>query len=48
MGKKMSASVYQIGAANPRLQKVLDALDDIKSKVSTVLLVKAVVMNLYN
>ncbi len=25
--------VYQIGSANPRLQKVLDALDDIKSKV---------------
>lgn len=27
--------VLQIGAANPRLQKVLDALDAIKTKVKT-------------
>jgi len=40
----LCGSVYQIGAANPRLQKVLDALDDIKSKVSTV----AVIFSLMN
>lgn len=27
--------VFQIGAANPRLQKVLDALDAIKNKVKS-------------
>lgn len=32
--------VFQIGAANPRLQKVLDALDAIKNKVKSAELVK--------